>query len=92
VDTAAVRVQLDDLFERLPDAGPAEAAVLARLDEIMNNAQLPLSLRASAAAYASQGYFGGGDTERACARIRQAMAWMPSTSSYEMMSSMYGCQ
>jgi len=92
VDTVALQGELDGLFGRLPDAGPADAAVLARLDEIMNDARVPLNLRADAAAYASQGYFAGGDGTKACERIRQALTWVPGAGLYERMSTMYECR
>jgi hypothetical protein len=92
VDSAAIAGELGDLFRRLPDTGPADAALLARLEAIMNDDRMPVKLRADAAAFAGQGYFGGGDHTRACDRIRRALDLAPGGRVYEQMSSMFECR
>ncbi|HEX9632003.1 MAG TPA: serine/threonine-protein kinase [Gemmatimonadales bacterium] len=92
VDSAAIQGELDALFDRLPDAGPADATLLARFEEIMDDERVPVKLRADAAAFAGQGYFGGGDVPRACERIRRALALAPGGRLYEQLSTTFECR
>jgi hypothetical protein len=92
VDSAAIASELADLFDRLPADGSANPADLRRLEDIMNDEQVPPNLRAEAAANAGQGYFSGGNQTLACARIRQAMTWAPGTVVHERLFTLFECR
>jgi hypothetical protein len=92
VDSAAIAGELADLFDRLPAGEAADPADLRRLNDIMNDELVPLTLRAEAAANAGQAYFSGGDQTLACSRIRQAMAWAPGIAVYERLFTLFECR
>ncbi len=91
VDTARIASELGELFNGLPDEGAVPASTLQRFDEIMNDAGVPVSVRAVAAAYAAQAYYQSGDRARACDRIREALRWDPSSASYRMTLTNFQC-
>jgi len=92
VDSAAIAGELAELFDRLPDAGVADPAIIARFEEISNDPRMPVTLRADAAANAGQAYFTGGDRAQACARVQRALALVPGNEVYQRMSILFECQ
>jgi eukaryotic-like serine/threonine-protein kinase len=91
VDSARIASELGSLLDRVPAGEATDPGVLDSLNLIFNDTRNPVTLRADAAAYAAQSYWGVNDTVRACQRVRSALGLVPSKASYQRFLTMYGC-
>jgi hypothetical protein len=90
VDTAAIISDLDGMIEQLFEASQ-RAGAMVRAEEIYDDRQVPLHLRARAASMVANGHNENGSGALACQWIGQAIALAPTNTNYQKLRDLWGC-